>query len=348
VLARLYGWRLTWLKRRSIIFSTGVTVVQCFIFYNSRRNDSAALKLLVALVLLMDTMHVVFVVHALYWYLVTNYGNLQSLESIPWSLTAVIMLSPTSDTLIRLFYTRRIWILSKRNKWHVYPLLTFIIVLEADALANAIETITSPNFEAVITKIEWVLYLGFSISVLEDFWIAGLLSYFLYKSRAGISRFDFSMPNYSHDSREPRTDNVINLLMVYTINTGLLTAIVQLSCFICNIALPKTNLVWLGLYLPLGKLYANALLASLNARDHIKSRLRETIPMSGRRAANTDGIATSIRFQADTTSDVTEVTNHGLGSKIEAYPTFRERMSVCEGGSESALDAGKANVGPIV
>ncbi|KAJ6511408.1 hypothetical protein C8R47DRAFT_1296383 [Mycena vitilis] len=305
----------------------GVTLVQCFIFYTSSRHESRKLQLLVAVVLLMDTVHVVAAVHLLYWLLVTNYGNVESLAAIPWSLTTVVMLSPTSDTIIRLFYTHRIWILSKKNKWHVYPLLLLIIALEADALANAIETTTTSNLATVVVKIEWVLYLGFSLSVLGDFWIAGVLSYFLHKSRAGIVR----------------TNNVINTLMLYTINTGLLTALVQLSTFMCNVALPKSSLVWLGLYLPLGKLYANALLASLNARDHLKSRLDHSdihLTRTAPRGNTINGPTSTIRFQNNNTDSEATGTTDVLGSKIETYPTFKQGdtgISTYDVGSESNI-----------
>ncbi|KAF8688095.1 hypothetical protein RHS03_09799, partial [Rhizoctonia solani] len=62
-----------------------------------------------------------------------------------------------------------------------------------------------------------------------------------------------------------RTDALINKLLWYTINTGLLTsifAIVDLICF-CTM----NNLIHFGFNMALGKLYTNTLLATLNARD---------------------------------------------------------------------------------
>ncbi|KAI6103237.1 hypothetical protein EV401DRAFT_2021246 [Pisolithus croceorrhizus] len=48
-------------------------------------EDALTLKSLVAATWILDTLHVAFVCHALYYYLITNYGVPTSLEYIVWS-----------------------------------------------------------------------------------------------------------------------------------------------------------------------------------------------------------------------------------------------------------------------
>ncbi|KAI6104598.1 hypothetical protein EV401DRAFT_2016526 [Pisolithus croceorrhizus] len=42
------------------------------------------MKFIVAVIWILDTLHVWFMCHMLYYYLITNYGDLMSLEYIVW------------------------------------------------------------------------------------------------------------------------------------------------------------------------------------------------------------------------------------------------------------------------
>ncbi|PIL32259.1 hypothetical protein GSI_05504 [Ganoderma sinense ZZ0214-1] len=64
---------------------------------------------------------------------------------------------------------------------------------------------------------------------------------------------------------------MLNILMVYTINTGLLTGATSLLAFILGLAFPNT-LISDGLNLCTAKLYANSMLAVLNSRYFLSSR----------------------------------------------------------------------------
>ncbi|KAI6154504.1 hypothetical protein EDD17DRAFT_1630294, partial [Pisolithus thermaeus] len=63
----------------------GVTILQTYIYYLNDYEDSLAIKLLVAAIWILDTLHILFMCHALYFYMITNYGVLTSLEYIVWS-----------------------------------------------------------------------------------------------------------------------------------------------------------------------------------------------------------------------------------------------------------------------
>ncbi|KAN0129778.1 hypothetical protein V8E53_012443 [Lactarius tabidus] len=68
-----------------------------------------------------------------------------------------------------------------------------------------------------------------------------------------------------------RTDSMITSLMVYSINSGLLTSLLAVAMTITFVLLPS-SLIWVGLYWLMSKCYVNSFLAMLNSRDHVRNR----------------------------------------------------------------------------
>ncbi|KAI6107175.1 hypothetical protein EDD16DRAFT_1623012 [Pisolithus croceorrhizus] len=64
----------------------GITILQTYVYYMAHcSKDTSTVKFLVAATCILDTLHVAFMCHMLYHYLVTNYGVPTSLEYIVWS-----------------------------------------------------------------------------------------------------------------------------------------------------------------------------------------------------------------------------------------------------------------------
>ncbi|KDQ24897.1 hypothetical protein PLEOSDRAFT_32935, partial [Pleurotus ostreatus PC15] len=95
----------------------------------------------------------------------------------------------------------------------------------------------------------WLLYSALGSAVFADVFIAATLCFFLSTRRTGFKS----------------TDNLVNTMMVYSINTGLLTSVCAMACFITYAIWPQ-DFVFIGIYFTLSKLYLNSLLATLNAR----------------------------------------------------------------------------------
>ncbi|CAK5282830.1 unnamed protein product, partial [Mycena citricolor] len=71
-----------------------------------------------------------------------------------------------------------------------------------------------------------------------------------------------------------QTESVVNRLILFTINTGLLTSFCAVLSLIFLIVSPRT-LIYAAFYFCIGRLYSNALLASLNARAVIRGRIND-------------------------------------------------------------------------
>ncbi|TBU41893.1 hypothetical protein BD309DRAFT_964320 [Dichomitus squalens] len=94
----------------------GITSLQTFMYFNHCGPDSRVLKSSVAILFSLDTLHIITVAYTIYWYAVTNFGNLFALETIPWSFNAGMIITTTSDTIVRGLFTWRIWILSRKKR----------------------------------------------------------------------------------------------------------------------------------------------------------------------------------------------------------------------------------------
>ncbi|KAJ3478870.1 hypothetical protein NLI96_g9457 [Meripilus lineatus] len=73
-------------------------------------------------------------------------------------------------------------------------------------------------------------------------------------------------------SGERFSESLINKLMAYSINTGALTSICAIVCLIVYASMPN-SFVFLAFYFVLPKLCLNSLLATLNARNALKTSL---------------------------------------------------------------------------
>jgi len=238
----------------------GVTCVQAFIFFTRRSRDRPLFKLLIAFLMALDTFDTILNCHFLYWYLVKNYLNPLAVVVPVWSVILHVAATSISDFIVRSMYARRIYRLSHEN-----ILLTAGIVALSltDLICGLIITAKAFGVKSYLDldPLSSLMYLNFAAGTSADLCVALVLCYLLRRSRTGFQQ----------------TDSLIYVLMLYTVNTGLLVAFDASAGLITYIVMPN-NLIFLGFYLLLSKLYLNSYLASLNAREGIRGRLNE--PMS--------------------------------------------------------------------
>ncbi|TDL20344.1 hypothetical protein BD410DRAFT_380052 [Rickenella mellea] len=236
----------------------GITNVQTFIYFQRPSKDPKYLRGLIAFLWILDTVHMAFIACTDYYYMVDNYLNPLALISPTWSFKSEIILTHTSDFIVRSIFAWRIWILSGRNWKLLLSVMTLAMIDLVGGLGFGIKSYFYETF-ADFHKIAWVIYATLGINVVADLWTATSLCYLLNRSRSGIKR----------------TDSMISKLMVYCINTGLLTSVFSIGCFVSYATMP-TNFVFVAFYAQLPKLYLNALLATLNARGALRERVNHT------------------------------------------------------------------------
>ncbi|KAJ8487660.1 hypothetical protein ONZ51_g4043 [Trametes cubensis] len=111
-----------------------------------------------------------------------------------------------------------------------------------------------------LDKLSWMVSVAYGFSGASDIILAGL--------------FIFTLLRIRRESKFHSTRTVLNTLIIYTINTGLLTSIVSFLAFLFAIVLPG-NLIYACVSIVGSKLYSNSVLALLNSRRYLNNRLQD-------------------------------------------------------------------------
>ncbi|TCD62142.1 hypothetical protein EIP91_007294 [Steccherinum ochraceum] len=106
----------------------------------------------------------------------------------------------------------------------------------------------------VITLIVQSFYIRRIYVPAVDISIAGLLIFYLLRSRTGFKS----------------TDHLVHTLSAYAVNTGFITMCSSTLSLIMFFVM-QDNIVFAGLIVMTGKLYANSFLGNLNARDRLRN-----------------------------------------------------------------------------
>lgn len=231
----------------------GITFTQTYIYYERRHNDRPFIKLLVLALWLLDTFDTALIGHILYHYMVTNFANPLGMQSPVWSLLIHVLVTSVSDFIVRIMFSRRILKLSGS-----FVLTGAVVAISfVDLICGLIITGKAFGIHTYegLDSISHLFYINFAAGTLGDLYVALVLCYFLHSSRTGFKR----------------TDSLINILIIYTVNTGLITALDAAAGMITYIVMPD-NFIFIAFYLNLSKFYVNSYLASLNARDIIREK----------------------------------------------------------------------------
>ncbi|KAI0766214.1 hypothetical protein BD413DRAFT_158281 [Trametes elegans] len=231
----------------------GLTTFQMYRYYQlSWCVDSWWIRAYVFYVWCLETLHAFLCCAFVFKFAIINFGNYTAFgvtskfEDVFTGVTALLMLS------VQLFYVRRIWILSDKNM-----LLASVVTLLAFghfALEMVVMAVTFKYPEFTEFHMVTAYYtVSLALAAADDILIALSLSYLLYAKRSGIKS----------------TDTLVNRIITYSVMTGTLTSVIDLAIIICFVSMPN-NLVYLALYDSAPNLYANSLLAMLNARESLQ------------------------------------------------------------------------------
>ncbi|KAF8239292.1 hypothetical protein L208DRAFT_1456479 [Tricholoma matsutake] len=234
----------------------GITCVQTYLYYNKGHNDRKLLKLLVFFLWLLDSVQLALVTHTSYYVMVSNFG-IHSYPLSVWSLCAQMYLNYITQTIVRLVFIRRVWLLSDRNNYLAGGITIISVFAFATGIVYSAKSQTSHSSSYLVKITLAHIFCGsLAGDVLADILIATSLCFLLAQNRTGWKR----------------TDSIVNILMFYAINTGLLTSIFATGCLVCHLIWPF-GLIAISIYYSLGKLYFNSLLGMLNARESLREQM---------------------------------------------------------------------------
>ncbi|EIW52183.1 uncharacterized protein TRAVEDRAFT_53608 [Trametes versicolor FP-101664 SS1] len=209
--------------------------------------------------ILMETFHTVLWIIICYQYLVVNYFNPLNLIETHWYIKLTIPMTAITGMFSQIFYAGRVYYIGPQLKYRLLvaaAVFVMFLSLGWDFAATVKVFRASSIFE--FSHWTWIVSVAYGLAVVCDLITALALIVVLRRSRTGVKR----------------TDTVVDALIMYTVNTGLLTTILGTLVFAFAIVYPD-NLIYAGLSIPGVKLYSNSVLAMLNSRRSLSERMMQ-------------------------------------------------------------------------
>lgn len=225
-------------------------IVYCRVYF----RESWRTKSLVIVIWLLDLSHSALVAVALWDSIIATYGDLSKIDTIPWCIGPAIELTALITFLVQSFFAYRIYKLQKKKLTVAIPIVALSLARLIMASITNSEMLKLKSYNTFFQRFSWIFTFGLILSALVDIMITTFLCYFLRKNR----------PSFTDTMR------IIDTLTFWTIQNGSMTSAAAITTLLCWKIMPS-NRVFLGLHFVVAKLYANSLLATLNARKQIWS-----------------------------------------------------------------------------
>ncbi|KAF7368464.1 hypothetical protein MVEN_00169600 [Mycena venus] len=235
----------------------GISLLQSLFYFTRYHRDPWFIKTLVAATVCLDTLHLAFVIHTVYYYLISSYYNHDALQGMIWSVSLEALPTGVTAGLVQSFYAYRVWRMSNHNVFLTGIILALVLACSACGTAWVVLALEAGTYAHLLTISPLTISIN-ALSTAADIIITSTLCFMLHRTRP-VSL---------------TSETMVNRLILFTINTGLLTSLCAVASLISLIVSPKT-LIYASFYFCIGRLYSNALLASLNARDVIRGSIND-------------------------------------------------------------------------
>ncbi|KAI6099502.1 hypothetical protein EDD16DRAFT_1658317, partial [Pisolithus croceorrhizus] len=177
-----------------------------YVYYMHYSEDTFTIKMPVAAIWTLDTLHVSFVCHVLYHYLITNYGIPTSLNYIIW----FVYFSTTNRfPMVNSFFVHRIYCLCRPQlKWLVTAPIMLFVLAQFGILILVVRLIDHRS--GILKQITYY--------DMTPAWVIIIVAEVLITvSLCVVSNSSSSGPMFS------RTKRLLNTLIIYAVNRCLLT-----------------------------------------------------------------------------------------------------------------------------
>ncbi|KAF9567785.1 hypothetical protein CPC08DRAFT_626230 [Agrocybe pediades] len=239
---------------RSIPVNTylyGLVTYQFLVYKNTKFNDPMWIKSVVGALFVVDTIHSTVAAYAAWETCVTNYANPSSLAFVSWTIPFTAVATSLAAVFTQFFLGHRVYKLM-RNRVLTGVIAFFSCSGFAFGVYSGVRSgiIKEVAHFAPLTPFV-ICWLG--SQTIADLIITAALTYALSRSRTGLRR----------------TDSIINRLIRGAIQTGLFAALFALGDLFSFVFHRDTNLYAMFAY-PIGRIYTNTLLDTLNARAELR------------------------------------------------------------------------------
>ncbi|KAL1733798.1 hypothetical protein EV714DRAFT_246030 [Schizophyllum commune] len=231
----------------------GLNFLQIYLYFRTYPSDSWWLKFLVASLLVLDTAGTALSGHGVYTYLIIHFGDPTAIAGIDTSLEVESQITNVITLIVQAFYGYSlVQLAAGRNlKWAAFLIWFIALVSFSFGTAAVANNFLTAHFEGLTMKNARIIS-GFALggAALCDIVITTALCMFFWRSKTGFKP----------------TDNILDKLLIFTINRGGISFAVQvLNCILYFTH--TAQLIWTPFHFALSKVYAISLVATLNQRD---------------------------------------------------------------------------------
>ncbi|KIK58644.1 hypothetical protein GYMLUDRAFT_45236 [Collybiopsis luxurians FD-317 M1] len=236
----------------------GLFTCQVYIYHKSFPEERKWIKYgLVNGMWLIEFGHTICTSHVVYFYAVTHFGDAEALfVSIPISLPVSLLFHSMVTGLAQSYYSYRILRFGNHHRY-IIPVICLIItffILLGDIAVAAMEAeiyMGKDTIKTYFSKMEWLVVTPLVLRTVVDLLTAATMVYYLRLGR--------------NESAYKNTAAVLDKLILWTIETGVLTSMVG-SLLLIFYLTNRSNYIWVAFEMILPKVFSNAMLANLNSR----------------------------------------------------------------------------------
>jgi len=240
-----------------ILLSTvlfGVVTVQAFLYAERNFKDPLWLRILVGIVWSLETIQTIVTWIHLYSLTVTNYGRPDTIVETHqlWALLVALICSAIIGAIVQNFFGYRVRVLSGRL---LIPIMVWIggIVRVTFAIMLVNFILRSETLPEFLQRYHWAVTTVLVLPAVVDVLNTSTLCYYLSRRRSGYKP----------------TQRLVDQLMIFAIETGLLTSLCAVAQVICSFVIPD-SLVLFSLLIIYPKLFSNSFFTSLNRRTSLR------------------------------------------------------------------------------
>ncbi|KZT08700.1 uncharacterized protein LAESUDRAFT_49980 [Laetiporus sulphureus 93-53] len=236
----------------------GFACAQVLYYSRAYPQDKRMTKIVVALLWLLDTSVTAITIKFSWFYLVENHSNQTALTTIPLLLSAEWATSAVVVLLVQSFYVYNIWTLLMNTRCRApftFTAALLCLISFASGTALAVVALLHDQLPALFSVIAVPASMQDITAAIADIYISVSLIWILHASKTGHGRMD----------------GILQRIILYTVNRGLLTIIMQVVLWGTYWGIiGRVDFVWIIPHFMESKVYVNSMLAVLNVRNHLR------------------------------------------------------------------------------
>ncbi|TFL00760.1 hypothetical protein BDV98DRAFT_568664 [Pterulicium gracile] len=230
----------------------GVLAVQLYVYTIAFKHDPRWLRVLVYTIFTLEVAFQGIEAYSAWYSLGAGWGKVANLKGYPLPTVAFSTLTGVITSLVHGFYSWRIAVLMR--KYVVVVIIGLLSLVQLSMSIYVTVHVARAQGQAALAALHQtskIITVWFSFSAAADVLITVAMTMLLLAARRR-SHYVF-------------TNTRLQNLIKYTVETGLITSCSVLIVLALFLALPEDRYHYI-LYYSLGKIYANTLMATLNAR----------------------------------------------------------------------------------